>query len=213
METIPTSGSMILLPTAYFPPVDYFALLTGQRPILIEQMETYHKQTFRNRCEIMSVAGKTSLVIPVSRPGGNHTTTCDVLISHREPWQRLHWRALQTAYNSSPFFNYYSESINALVMNRERSLVRYNLNIIQNLCQMLRLKPDLEPTADFIKSPVNCLDLRDSISPKKQRVELNFKAYPQVFSHLHGFIPRLSILDLLFNLGPDAKGYLEELAG
>jgi hypothetical protein len=203
----------VLLPTAYFPPAFYFIYLLRYRPVLIEQMETFPKQTYRNRCEIMTVAGKTDLVIPVTKPKGNHTMTGEITICRRQPWARNHWRTLQAAYSSSPFYLYYSETIRELILNEESSLVGYNLNITTAMARMVGINAEIRLTADYIKSPENHLDMRSRISPKKTPPGEPSPFYPQVFGHLHGFLPGLSILDLLFNLGPDTKRYLEGLSG
>jgi hypothetical protein len=203
----------VLLPTAYFPPIVYFMYLLRNRPVYIEQMETFPKQTYRNRCEIMTVTGKTDLVVPVTKPKGNHTKTGEVQICRRQPWARNHWRALQAAYNSSPFFLFYSEAIHNLVMNEEVSLVRYNLAIAREISHLAGISPDMRLTEDFVKHPGDLTDLRTRISPKKSHPVEHYPSYPQVFGHLHGHLTGLSILDLLFNLGPEAKTYLEELSG
>jgi hypothetical protein len=201
----------LILPTGYFPPIIYYALMASGRPIRIEQMETFPKQTYRNRCEIMTVSGKFSLVVPVSRPHGNHTLTADIQISFKEPWQRNHWRAVQTAYNSSPYFTFYAEKIQHLIFEQETLLIKFNHQIIKGINELLKIGPDIGYTDDYMKSDTTHADFRTLISPKHPVPGIDYPAYPQVFSHIHGFIPGLSILDLLFNLGPEAKKYIEGL--
>ena len=207
------SVSNILLPTAYFPPVSYFASLLHSESILIEQMESFPKQTFRNRCEILTSSGKLNLVVPVSKPDGNHTFTKDILISYREPWNHHHWKSIQTAYRSSPYFNYYTDIFQPLFESTETSLLEHNREILSVLCKVLKLKLSVTFTDDYFKQPDNTLDLRLEITPKKSRPGLSFPEYQQVFSHLSGFIEDLSILDLLFNKGPDTIEYLRSLPG
>lgn len=201
----------IILPTGFFPPVAYFAYLAGGRTVLIEQEETFPKQTYRNRCEIMAVSGKSSLIVPVSRPSGNHSRSSEIQISFREHWQRKHWRALQTAYNSSPYFSFYSENIEQLLFNDRHLLSEYNLVIIRGINELLNIKADISLTSEYHKDYLNATDLRRAFSPKKQIKLSEFPSYPQVFNHLHGFLPNLSILDLLFNLGPDSREYIQGL--
>jgi hypothetical protein len=198
----------VLLPTAYFPPVSYFIPLIRCESALIEQMETFPKQTFRNRCEIMTSAGKLNLVVPVTKPNGNHTLTKDIEISYREPWQQHHWKSIQTAYRSSPYFNYYADIIQPLFELKETSLIANNQIIISLLNKIIGLGSKFEFTQDYIKQPVDLIDLRSAISPKKKPEGLSFQEYPQVFSHKFGFVKNLSVLDLIFNLGPDTKRYL-----
>jgi hypothetical protein len=201
----------ILLPTAYFPPVSYFVYLVKSSKALIEQMETYPRQTYRNRCEIMTSAGRLNLVVPVSRPGGNHTLTRDTEISYREPWNRHHWKSITTAYRSSPYFNYYSDIIQPLFESKETSLLINNLGIQSIICKILKIKTSIGFTEDYIKQPEAVIDLRGAMKPGKQQQNLSFPSYPQVFSHISGFEADLSILDLLFNLGPETCQYLEKV--
>lgn len=198
----------VLLPTAYFPPLSYYAYLASGKRVFIEQMETYPKQTYRNRCEIATVSGKMNLIIPVSKPYGNHTRTHQVEISYREAWQMKHWRALQTAYSASPFYAYYADLLHDLFQRREKSLIQHNLNALKVANALLGINPEITLTDDYVKTYHDRSDLRRTFSPKRDQILTNAPRYPQVFEHMEGFIPGLSILDLLFNLGPDARKYL-----
>ncbi|MBW6460196.1 MAG: WbqC family protein [Bacteroidales bacterium] len=200
----------ILIPTAYFPPISYFYFLISGKPIQIELYETFPKQTYRNRCEILTAGGKASLVVPVSKPNGNHTLTRDIQICYREQWQQIHWRAIQSAYSSSPYFSFYADQISVFFNIREQHLINLNQKIIELICRLIQIRPSISSTNAYDKNPSVALDLRQTFSPKKA-INYNFKHYPQVFEHLTGFIHGLSILDLLFNTGPDAKEYLREL--
>jgi hypothetical protein len=202
------SAPEIILPTAYFPPVSYFAFLANCQHAFIEIMETYPKQTYRNRCEIMTSSGKLDLVVPVSKPNGNHTITRDVIISYREPWNYHHWKSIQTAYRSSPYFNFYSDLLQPLFETQETSLVEHNRQILDLVCKILKLKVSIEYTTDYLKDPEGILDLRKEMTPKEKRKGLNFPQYPQVFSYKSGFMEDMSIIDLIFNTGPDARRHL-----
>jgi hypothetical protein len=199
-----------LLPTAYFPPVSWFIHLLRSEYVFIEQMETFHKQTYRNRCEIMTASGKSSLVVPVVKPHGNHTMTQDVEICYREPWQQQHWKAILSAYSSSPYFSYYADLIQPLFEKKETLLISHNHQVMELIFRLAGIDPVIGYTEDYLKNPLKLIDLRLEITPKKQNILMNFPVYSQVFSHRHGFMADLSILDLLFNLGPDARKYLEE---
>lgn len=201
----------ILLPTAYFPPISYFVHMIRSKVIYIEQMETFTKQTYRNRCEIMTASGKSSLVVPVTKPQSNHTMTKQVEICYREHWQEQHWKTLQTDYRSSPFFNYYTDILEQLFETQETSLINNNHNILKTISALLGIDLSIQFTQDYERKPESMLDLRSAISPKKYQSFNQFPKYPQVFDYKYGFVPDLSILDLLFNLGPDARNYLERL--
>lgn len=206
-----TISGNILLPTAYFPPIQYFVEIIRSKTIFIEQMETFPKQTYRTRCEIMTAGGRASLIVPVSKPQGNHTMTRDIEICFREPWQQHQWKSIQTAYRSAPYFNYYADIIQPIFESRETSLLTHNQNILAAITGLIGIDPTVEFTQDYIKKPENIIDLRSELSPKKHRAFYEFKAYPQVFGHIYGFIGGLSILDLLFNIGPDSVQYLKSI--
>lgn len=197
----------LLLPTAYFPPVSYFAYLIQSSAAKIEQWETYPKQTYRNRCEIMTSAGKMNLVVPVIKTNGNNTMTRDIGICYREPWQSHHWKSIMTAYRSSPFFNYYADIFHPLFNLKESSLIRLNEKTRAAILQITGIKVELQLTSNFVRNPDACSDLRSIMKPTHEH-ETMIPSYPQVFSHLHGFMNNLSILDLIFNMGPESKDYL-----
>ena len=199
----------ILLPTAYFPPLSYFVILFQSKDICIEQMETFPKQTYRNRCEIMTASGKVNMVVPVIKPQGNHTITKNIEICYNEPWQQQHWKTLQAAYRSSPFFSYYADIIEPMFESREKNLLTQNQIILKTICGLFGVNQLVEFTNEYIKAQPGLMDLRTKFSPGSIIPSFEFSRYPQVFEYRHGFIPNLCILDLLFNLGPDAMGYLE----
>jgi len=207
-----TNSGKILLPTAYFPPISYFVHMIRSIDVNIEQMETFPKQTYRNRCEIMTASGKASMVVPVTKPQGNHTLTKNIEICYREPWQQQHWKTLQTAYLSSPFFSYYADSIQPIFICHETHLSSHNNKILLTILGLTGIKSTIKFTGKFEKNPEGLLDLRSEISPKKKRPLLEFPNYPQVFEHKYGFVPNLSILDLLFNTGPEAGKYLGDIS-
>ena len=204
-----TSFSMrILLPTSFFPRVSFFIHLVHSESAVIEQMETYPKQTYRNRCEILTSAGILNLVVPVVKSNGNYTMTKDVKICYREPWQHHHWKSILSAYRSSPYFNYYADLIQPFFEVKETLLINLNQNILSSLIQIIGINKPISLSEEYIKHPEDQIDLRSEFKPTKKQQRLSLQEYPQVFSHKYGFVEDLSILDLLFNLGPESGNYL-----
>ncbi len=199
-----------LLPTAYFPPIEYFAILLKYN-VLIEKQETYLKQTYRNRCYIYSEKGKMALTVPVKKPNGNHTKTYEVNILNDGKWNLQHWRAIESAYSASPFFLYYKDDIYPFFEGNYTNLFDFNLKIIKTLSTLLDIVPTISSTELFEKLPDSIIDLRWRLTPKQEPVVTHFPNYIQVFSNKHGFISGLSIIDLLFNLGNETKMYLSKL--
>jgi len=199
----------ILLSIAYLPPVSWFSLLL-KYPVQIEQHETYQRQSYRNRCLIYSECGILPLSIPVSRPNGNHTVISNVVIYNDEQWYLKHWRSLQSAYEASPYFLYYKDEFLDFYTGSFANLFDYDKQLVLKLCELLEIQPQLSYTEEFEREPANTYDLRNLFSPKRP-VSIPFPEYIQVFSSRHGFLPDLSILDLLFNLGPESKSYLSKI--
>lgn len=176
--------------------------------IVIEREESYAKQTYRNRCEINSANGRISLTIPVIKTNGNHTKTKDIKIDYSQKWQLNHWRAIVSAYNQSPYFLFYRDAFEIFYLNRYTFLLDYNLQLLDVILKILKVEPKVEFTQFFEKpAPDGVFDLRSEITPKKKSI-LDFTSYHQVFSDRAEFIPNLSIVDLIFNLGLDAQSIL-----
>ncbi len=172
--------------------------------VLIEAHETYPKQTYRNRCKIMTANGILPLSIPVTKIEGGATKTKDIEIFYNEPWQRLHQRSIDAAYSNSPFYLYYKDELDVFFNQKYRFLLDFNMEIADTLFKLLGKTVDFKPTTDYIHKPEGTTDLRNSFSPKKEVREDQFKQYHQVFEERFGFKADLSILDLLFNEGPGA---------
>jgi len=202
--------SHIILAAAYLPSVSYFALLNNAENIIIEQFETYPKQTYRNRCEMYTEKGKTSLVIPVSKPHGNHTKTKDVEIFNQDRWYIKHWRAIESAYQASPYFLYYKDELKSFYDGSHKKLLEFDLDLTRHFCKLLDIQKSISLSLDYIKG--TGIDYRQELSPKKPPIIHEFPEYTQVFDTTHGFIPDLSIADLLFNLGPESSDYVAQLS-
>ncbi|MFV0593235.1 MAG: WbqC family protein [Draconibacterium sp.] len=203
----------LLLSTAYFGPVHYYARYLYHKEVYLEQYENFAKQTYRNRCVILAGNGPVSLVVPVVKGRGSKTLIKDLGISYDTEWQRNHWQTIVSAYNSSPYFEYYQDELQSFFQERSRFLLDHNLRIHEMLCDFMEVENKLKPTEDFESVPENTLNLRQSISPKiKESKDTVFipKAYIQVFSEKFDFNPNLSILDLLFNEGPNAYDVLKQ---
>jgi hypothetical protein len=211
---LPVKHSGILLSTAYFAPVRYFSKLAAYPEIYIEQHENFIKQTYRNRTVILGANGPIPLIVPVEKGRGKKIGITDLRIAYDEEWQRNHWRTIFSAYNSSPFFEYYADDIEPFFRKKYDFLFDFNLKITETLIEILDMEVELKLTADFGQIPETCLNFREQISPKTHLIAADpqfvAQPYTQVFSEKFGFVPDLSILDLLFNEGPSAHSVLEE---
>lgn len=203
----------ILLSTAYFPPVQYILKFLQFEKIYIEQHENFIKQTYRNRCEILAANGPVSLIVPVVKGRGSKIKIRDLKISYDTDWQRNHWRTIFSAYNSSPFFEFYRDDIYPFFEKRWEYLFEFNQAIIETICDLAEIDYNFSFTDDFEKAGDSVVNFREAISPKKQKTKRdpNFhpKEYTQVFAEKFNFVPNLSILDLLFNEGPNSYNILE----
>ena len=186
--------STIQLHTTYFGPVQWYQALNKAEICFIDQHETFQKQTLRNRCIIATANGPQALTVPVKH--GTSKLIRDIRISDHGEWRHLHWNALLSAYGHSPFFEYYADDIHPFFEKRWEFLFDFNLEIMHTMCQLL----DIERTPTPSPSPGR----GDNAEPST----LHFKPYYQVFAAKHGFLENLSILDLLFNMGPEAVFYL-----
>ncbi|SEK61403.1 WbqC family protein [Parapedobacter koreensis] len=201
--------NQLILPAFYLPPVSYFSVIqVSSLPILLEQYEHYPKQTYRTRASVYSANGKLDLIVPVQRGNHGHTQMKDVRISYESDWQRLHWMSLQTAYRSSAYFEYYEDDFAPFYQQRHEWLFDYNELQLQLLLRLLKITRTVGRTESYREDYVPALDFRETIHPKMDYAGDDPKPYYQVFENKHGFIPGLSIVDLLFNHGPQSRMYL-----
>ena len=200
---------MSLFTTAYFPSISYMARFLAEDEPVVEIWETYHKQTYRNRCRVMTANGVENLSVPVVKVNGNHTMTKDMTISPIEPWQHIHSRCLESAYKASPYFDHYYDYLKPIFEGHFEQLIDLNDAAMRAVLKMLKVNKEIVHTTDYVRDCED--DLREAFNPKRQ-VEANlFPAYYQVFSEKFPFAPDLSVLDLIFNEGPEALSYLSTI--
>ncbi len=172
---------------------------------ILEKMEHFPKQTYRNRAHICSPNGILALSIPVVKGSKNHTIIKDVRISNNDNWQRLHWQSLQSAYRRSAYFEFYEDDFSRFYHQKFEYLFDFNLEIIEWLSKNLGLNLTFDLTDEYIKQyPDSVLDYRDAIHPKKPDVCFH-PTYFQLFEPKLGFMPNVSSIDLLFSQGNRAK--------
>lgn len=201
----------LILSTAYLPPVDYMAALLVADEILIEADESYSKQTYRNRCRIAGPNGVQSLSVPVRKGSKGDPHVAGMQITNDEDWRKLHWKSLETAYNSSPYFFYYQDEFLAFYEKKYTHLLDFNTDLLKLLLEFFQFEKEICFTTEFHKSYDDTLDLRNIIHPKKANLLSDYPPYMQVFDDRLGFQANLSILDLLFNKGPESVLYLLNL--
>ena len=199
-------NSTALLSTAYLPPVAYFAAIARSEKAMVEACETFQKQSWRNRCNIYSPDGVQSLLVPVLHVGSRYIR--DIRIDYSKNWQHLHRRAIATAYGPTPFFRYYWDDIEAIICRGHEFLFDLNLELTEKLMSLMDIRTPLTLTTEYESAPQGRLDLRSAIHPKREWPLWQPREYYQVFSGRHGWLPNLSILDLLFSEGPEAGNYL-----
>ena len=224
----------VLLSTAYFPPVEYFAAMADEftlskdrvNPsiVYIEACENYQKQSYRNRCVIYSASGPEALTFPVIHHGGTHKLpVSEIKVDYSKGWVAQHKRAIASAYGTSAFFEYYKDGLFEILDSEPACLFDLNMTLLKFLIEKTGLSVDLRLT-DTFEVPASAgelsekygKDYREIIHPKRENHILDNldlkKPYFQVVSQKYGFKPNLSVMDLLFNEGPDSILYLKNPA-
>tara|TARA_Y100001933_G_C19004145_1_gene565794 strand:+ start:1701 stop:2333 length:633 start_codon:yes stop_codon:yes gene_type:complete len=202
----------VLLHPCYFPSIATFAVI-AQHNVVWEAHDNFQKQTYRNRCYISTDKGKHMLNIPIKHVGGEQGRQryADVTMKNSYNWKKEHWRTLETAYRTSPFFEYYEDDIKPLYDASNDSLYDFNLSTIEVICDCIGIQIPKERTEKYQIIPETNFDARFLVEAKKEK-SWNIEPYHQVFGERHGFIPNLSILDLLFNEGTNALAYLKSVS-
>jgi hypothetical protein len=192
------------LSSAYLAPVQYYCKLFRFASVYIETAENYPKQTYRNRCLIAGANGPLCLSVPVEKPATLKCPTRDIRISSHGNWRHLHWNALASAYNTSPFFEYYQDDFRPFYEKPYTFLLDFNESLRELICELIDIQPCIHYTTTYIAECPN--DFREAIRPRHPLPDPGFcpQAYYQVFQDKSGFLPNLSIIDLLFNMGPES---------
>ena len=202
----------VLLTTTYFGPIDWYSKLYRADRVSMEACESFIKQTYRNRCVIATANGPQALTVPVEH-GGSRLIR-DVRISNHGSWRRVHWNALQSAYSESPFFEFYADDLRPFFEQDYEFLYDFNFEIMQKICELLDIHPHVLHSEKFRMKSVEFATAHDvsakgiAVADSTLYTLHSTKPYYQVFAHKFGFQPNLSILDLLFCMGPEAIFYL-----
>lgn len=197
-----------LLHPTYFPSIASFVAMAKANSVVFEVEDNYQKQTYRNRAYIYSANGKLLLNVPVKFTQKNRQQYKDVKIANEENWQELHWKSLQSAYRTSPYFEFYEDELKPIFHKKHEFIIDLNFECLSVILDCLQLELDYSKTTEYVKEVTNQTDLRFLVNARKEQ-NFVFEKYTQVFGDKHGFIGNLSILDLLFNEGPNALNYLE----
>ena len=202
--------NQVILSSHYFPCIAYFAHLVKYQDITIDMGENFLKQSYRNRCIIYTSNGPLALSIPVVKK--NNTPMKDVLIDVKEDWKTKHWRAIISAYNSSPFFEFYCDELKEVLFKEYSSLTSLNMALLEQICNELGVTNNIVTSERYITIKDSELDLRSALNPKQTFKESDtYPRYIQIFEAKYGFQSNLSILDLLFHEGPESLNYLTKL--
>lgn len=201
----------ILVHPTYFPTIAHFVAFANAEEIIFEKEDNFQKQTYRNRMFIYAANGKLLLNIPVEHDkNGNKIRYADIQIKNSEDWQKQHWKSIESAYRTSPFFEYYEDDLKTVFFQHQASLYDLNIAIFKIICECIELDVSTSFTEafhkDYSESPV--VDLRN-LTLAKKGLPVELESYTQVFGMKHGYENNLSILDLLFNEGPNTLNYLE----
>jgi hypothetical protein len=198
-----------IFPLFYLPPVSYFSALNNQNyEFLLEKEEHFPKQTFRNRMRIYSPNGPLDLFLPVIKGSKYHTKMKDVKISYDFKWQRLHWLSLESCYRNSAYFEFYEDGLAPFYEKKYEFLFDYNLELLQWVFKQLKKDPQLQFTTEYMDNIPAESDFRSKLHFKNPVQAAPAKEYYQVFGDRSGFLPNMSIVDLLFSQGPQAKNFL-----
>lgn len=197
----------ILIHPTYFPSISHYVAIVQAESVTFEMEDNFQKQTNRNRMYIYSPNGIQMLNIPIKHSKDKHQKYKDVRIENDFGWQKNHFKSLEAAYRTSPFFEYFEDDFRPLFEKKHEFLMDLNLEIFQLVNDSLGINIQPEKTTEFFHEVSDYIDFRPLVNGKKDTTQL--QEYTQVFNEKHGFINNLSILDLLFNEGRYAVDYLK----
>ncbi|TAI49306.1 WbqC family protein [Flagellimonas allohymeniacidonis] len=199
----------LLLHPTYFPSIITFAAI-AQNEVVWEVCDNFQKQTYRNRCYICTDQGRHMLNIPIKHVGTDQGRQLynDVIVDNTSHWKKIHWRTLETAYRTSPYFEFYEDELRPLFESSDEKLLDFNLKTIQTIGDCLNLKISNTRSESYEITPKDLVDRRQLVNAKGATT-FHQEKYNQVFEERHGFIGDLSILDLLFNEGPNSLQYIK----
>jgi hypothetical protein len=187
-----------LLSTAYLPPVSYIEECISSGKIILEMHEHYIKQSYRNRTNIYGANGLLPLIIPVDHQNLFQVPIKDVRISYVNPWQKIHWRSITSAYRNSPYFEFFEDEFINFYEKKYETLFEFNLLLLEKIFSLLKANVRVEFTSIYERQPTASEDLRNHFHPDKRK---DIDPYRQVFSERMGFLNDLSFIDKLFNRG------------
>lgn len=199
----------LLLHPAYFGSISQFVAMLKAAEVVFENDDNYQKQTYRNRMYIYGANGKLLLNIPIKHTGNksNHQKYRDVRIENDFPWQKEHWKSLENVYRTSPFFEFYEDDFQPLYHQKFEFLMDFNYRCLELALDCLQVEFSFKKTMEYILHPKDMVDGRRLIEAKNVK-QPELETYQQVFQDKYGFINNLSIVDLIFNEGPNASHYL-----
>ena len=204
----------LLTELQYLGSVDYYATMLAHQQVVFEQHEHYTKRTYRNRCHILGANGVLKLGIPLQKGKNQQQSIRQTTIAYTNAWHRQHWRSIASAYGNAPFFEFYKDELEAIFESQTTSLFDFNLKLTELIIELLQLEIDYSFSETYQKTLAeDLIDGRNLFLPIKQKTIKNIEAvsYPQVFEEKYGFVPNLSILDLMFCQGPSSYQVLEEM--
>ena len=199
------SNKKIILPSTYFAPIPFYTILFKNSNCIIDIHENYVKQSVRNRCVIFSSNGILNLSIPKIRKNSSKSIIKDIKISYAEPWQKTHWKTIITCYNSSPFFEYYRDKFEAIYTKKEKYLIDFNYKTHSLILEIFKSNKNIILSKKYENKSL-LKDFRNYSFHTNEKIN-----YDQVFSINHGFIKNLSIIDLLFNIGPESIDIINKI--